>query len=90
MNFTIALSGESGGIADISNRMIQSFILTLYGLVLAVVCLVSAMKLASLRSEGASGAAQPDVLGRFSALTFIFLFLLLTFIMVITPMKKQG
>ena len=45
LNFTIALSRISGGIMDISNRMIQSFIVILYGLVLAVVCLVPALKL---------------------------------------------
>ncbi|MBM3295692.1 MAG: hypothetical protein FJY82_14405 [Candidatus Aminicenantes bacterium] len=45
LNFTIALGTPSEGIAGISNRMIQSFIVTLYGLVLAVVCLVPAMKL---------------------------------------------
>jgi len=45
MNFTIALGSESGGIAATSNRMIESYIVTLYGLVLAVVCLVPAMKL---------------------------------------------
>lgn len=46
LNFTVVLGGESGGIADASSRMIQSFVVTLYGLVLAVVCLVPAMKLA--------------------------------------------
>jgi len=46
MNFTIALGSESGGIAGISGRMIQSYIVTLYGLVLAAVWLVPAMKLA--------------------------------------------
>lgn len=45
LNFTIALGSESGGIADIANRMIQSFVVTLYGLVLAVICLVPSMKL---------------------------------------------
>ncbi len=46
LNFTVVLGGDSGGIADASSRMIQSFVVTLYGLVLAVVCLVPAMKLA--------------------------------------------
>jgi len=51
LNFTIALSRESGGIADVSNRMIQSLIVMLYGLVLAVVCLIPAMKLAGKAEE---------------------------------------
>ena len=46
LNFIIALSRESGGIEDISNRMIHSLIIMLYGLVLAVVCLIPEMKLA--------------------------------------------
>jgi hypothetical protein len=46
LNFIIALSREIGGIEDISNRMIHSLIVVLYGLVLAVVCLIPAMKLA--------------------------------------------
>jgi len=45
LNFTIALGTPSGGIADAGVRMIQSFLVTLYGLVLAVVCLVPAVKL---------------------------------------------
>jgi len=48
LNFTIALGGGSGGIAAIGNRMIQSFIVVLYGLVLAAVCLIPAMKIAGL------------------------------------------
>jgi hypothetical protein len=57
LNFTLALSSESGGIPQISNRMIQSLLVTLYGLVLAVVCLIPAMKLAgrvpaALSSDG--------------------------------------
>jgi hypothetical protein len=58
MNFTIALSSESGGIAEIFSRMIQSFVVTLYGLVLAVVCLVPAMKLAG-EAEEAPPAGVP-------------------------------
>jgi hypothetical protein len=46
LNFIIALSRESSGIADVSNRMIQSLIVMLYGLVLAVFCLIPEMKLA--------------------------------------------
>lgn len=51
LNFTIVLGGESRGIADVSHRMIQSFLITLYGLVLAIVCLVPALKLGGRRSQ---------------------------------------
>jgi len=56
MNFTIALGGESGGIAGISARMTQSFVVTLYGLILAVICLVPAMKITG-RAEQSPAAA---------------------------------
>jgi len=59
INFTIALSRESGNIADVSSRMIQSLIVILYGLVLAVVCLVPAMKL----REKAGGKARLEAGG---------------------------
>ncbi len=59
LNVVIALGVVSGGIADISNRLIQSFIVTLYGLVLAAVCLVPAMKVrAGVEKAPASGPAQ--------------------------------
>ena len=45
LNFTIVLGRESGGIEDVGNRMIQAFIVSLYGLVLSVVCLVPALKI---------------------------------------------
>jgi len=60
LNFTIALGSDSGGIADISNRMIGSFVVTLYGLVLAVICLVPAMKLAGKAEDRRlQGEARP-------------------------------
>lgn len=57
LNFTLALSSESGGIPQVSSRMIQSLLVTLYGLLLGIVCLVPAMKLAgrvptALSSDG--------------------------------------
>ena len=55
INFIIALSRESGGIADVSGRMIQSLIIMLYSLVLAVICLVPAMKLAGPPEKGSGG-----------------------------------
>jgi hypothetical protein len=62
LNFALVLGGESGGIADISQRMIQSFAVTLYGLVLAVILLVPAMKVAGLAEKaGAPGAASSAV-----------------------------
>lgn len=61
LNFTIAIGRESGGIEGIASRMIQSFIVVLYGLVLAVVCLVPAMKLSSLAERARlSGKARPE------------------------------
>lgn len=56
LNFIVALSGESGGIADVSNRMIRSLIVMLYGLILAVICLVPAMKLAGPAEKGGRGS----------------------------------
>lgn len=59
LNFALVLGGESGGIADVSHRMIQSFVVTLYGLVLAVILLVPAMKVAGLAEKaGVPGAAS--------------------------------
>jgi len=59
LNFIISLSRESNGIMDVSGRMIQSLIIMLYSLVLAVICLVPAMKLAGPagRARALSGAA---------------------------------
>jgi len=60
INLALVLGGESGGIADVSHRMIQSFVVTLYGLLLAVLCLVPAMKIAGLAERaGTRGAAPP-------------------------------
>jgi hypothetical protein len=58
INFAIALGSESGGIADVSNRMIQSFVVTLYGLVLAVLCLIPAMKIAGKVENGRSSEKE--------------------------------
>jgi hypothetical protein len=56
LSFTVALGQGSGGIGDIAHRMIQSLLVMLYGLVLAAVCLVPAMKLAE--GKGALQAAD--------------------------------
>ena len=55
LNLTAALSSESGGIADVSRRVVQSFMVTLYGLVLAVVCLAPAIKLTVQPGQASDG-----------------------------------
>ena len=55
LNFTIVLGVQSSGIEDQSARMIQAMIISLYGLILAVVCLVPAMKIGT-RLEGEASA----------------------------------
>lgn len=52
LNFTVALGSDSGGIGDLAGRMIRSLIIMLYGLVLAVICLVPAMKLGEGKGVG--------------------------------------
>jgi len=62
LNFTIVLGRESGGIEDTGNRMIQAFIVSLYGLVLAVICLVPALKLMN-GIAGTGGPVPPPASG---------------------------
>jgi hypothetical protein len=57
MNFTFVLGGGSGSIASASVRMIESFLVTLYGLVLAAVCFIPLMKIAGRTGNAAAGAA---------------------------------
>jgi hypothetical protein len=71
LNFTMVLGGgDSGGIQDVSNRMIQSLVVTLYGLVLAVICLLPAIKLAAAAKGGldvppsGAGPVRPGLFGR--------------------------
>lgn len=59
LNFTIVLGGGSGGLADVSGRMIQSFIVTFYGLVLSVICLVPSIKIAGMAGQAASPETPP-------------------------------
>jgi len=66
LNFMIVLSVGSGGIAGVADRMIRSFLVMLYGLVLAVVCLVPAVKLSGkaeaspqIEDEHRAAAAAP-------------------------------
>ncbi len=63
VNFTIVLGTGGEGIADVGSRMIQSFIVTLYGLVAAIVCLVPAIKLSG-RAEAAGPAVPAPEPGR--------------------------
>jgi hypothetical protein len=62
LNFTLALASESGGLGDVAHRMIQSLLVMLYGLVLAAVSLVPAMKLAG-KSEMARSQEKPSAAG---------------------------
>jgi flagellar motor component MotA len=48
LNFIVALCTMSGGIADVATRMAQSFLATVYGTVLAVICAVPAWKLGEM------------------------------------------
>lgn len=45
ISFIIALSQSGGGIGDIANRMSYSFLSMLYGLILAIICLVPLLRL---------------------------------------------
>jgi hypothetical protein len=61
MSFTIALGSESGGIEEILTRVLQAFVVTLYGLVLAVVCLVPALKLAGRAEDAPAQVRGPGM-----------------------------
>jgi len=59
LNFIVALCTLSGGIADVATRMAGSFLATVYGMVLAVICAVPAWKLGEvLRLEPAGNVAE--------------------------------
>lgn len=58
LNLTVAMSSESGGIANVSHRVIQSLMVTLYGLVLAVACLAPALKLAVQAGQAPDGGTS--------------------------------
>ena len=99
LNFTIALGSESGGIADIANRMIQSFVVTLYGLVLAVICLVPSMKLfvraEDARFEGETrpvteAAHPPHVTSRGTTVDRIIGYVLFAAVLILTILLLIG
>jgi len=48
LNFIVALCTMSGGIAEVATRMATSFLATVYGMVLAVICAVPAWKLGEI------------------------------------------
>jgi hypothetical protein len=86
LNFIIALSRESGGITDVSNRMIQSLIVML-------VCLIPEMKLAAqtertrLFGEGrpaSEAGSDPRAVGRAIATDRIIGYILFTAVLVLT------
>jgi len=60
ISFIIALGQSGGGISDIANRMSLSFLSVLYGLILAIICLVPVLKLkqrtAAIKSLDQNGA----------------------------------
>jgi flagellar motor component MotA len=59
LNFIVALCTFSGGIADVASRMAASFLATVYGIVLAVICAVPAWKLGEiLRFQTARNISQ--------------------------------
>lgn len=74
LNFTIVLGGESGRIEDVGSRMIQAFIVSLYGLVLSVICLVPALKIMG-EIEGTGALETPaaaEISGAASGRTFVY------------------
>jgi len=60
--FITGLGSNAGGITGISERMISAFLSMIYGLVLAVICMVPAMKLRSRieTSQVDSTGTEPD------------------------------
>ena len=73
LNFTIVLGGESGRIEDVGSRMIQAFFVSLYGLVLSVICLVPALKIMG-QIEGAGALETPaaEISRAASGRTFVY------------------
>jgi hypothetical protein len=63
INFTIVLGTGSDEIAGVANRMIESFLVFLYGLVLAVVCLIPATKLSGQAERTAVRGADAAAAG---------------------------
>lgn len=60
LNLTMAMNSESAGIADASDRVIRSLMVTLYGLVLAVICLAPAIKLAVQAGQATDDGASEE------------------------------
>lgn len=89
LNFTIALGTPSEGIAGISDRMILSFLVTLYGLLLAVICLVPAMKLSG-KAEKAGLAGPAPSPGRMSSADRITGYIAFAAVIVLTVLFLVG
>ena len=89
LNFTIALGVASESIADIGNRLIGSFIVTLYGLVVAVICLVPAIRLSG-RAESAGPAGPAPGARRAATPDRIAGYVLFTAVIVLTVLLLGG
>jgi len=94
LNFIVALCTLSGGIVDVATRMAMSFLTTIYGMVLAVVCAVPAWKLgevlrfkpAGIASETAAKSTAADAGSiRFENVIGYLLFLVIVSWMVFQP-----
>ncbi len=97
VNFALVLGGESGGIPDVSHRMIQSFLVALYGLVLAVILLVPAMKITGLAEKAGVPAAAPSAgtggpaLPRFLSVERVASYISFAAVLVLTALPRiQG
>lgn len=97
LNFTMVLGGgDSGGIQDVSNRMIQSLVVTLYGLVLSVICLLPAIKLSAAAKGGldappsGSDPARPGFFGRLTGYVLFAAVLGLPIVDLVERLPQDG
>jgi len=96
LNFTIALGSDSGDLAGIASRMIQSLVVVLYGLVLAVVCLIPAMKLADgngpqgTAASAARRAGRAPVSGRILGYVLFAATIALTILLLMGGQPRSG
>ena len=73
LNFTIVMGVESVRIEDVASRMTQSFIVSLYGLVLSVICLVPALKImGKIEGSGAPETRAAEIPATASGRPFIY------------------
>jgi hypothetical protein len=93
LSFTAVLGGGSGGIADITVKMVKAFVLTLYGLILAVVCLVPAVKLPGRPEAAGTDALRPagfPWLERAGATLLFMAVLILTVLFLVRGVPQDG